>query len=164
MRDLRIGLGFDAHALVDGRQLILGGVTFEGERGLAGHSDADVVTHALMDAIVSAMRAGDIGALFPDDDPAYAGADSIGLLARVGERMREAGYTLIDADIVVVLERPRIAPRRDEMRARMASALDVPIEAIGLKATTTERLGFTGREEGIAAYAVALLEKRDDRG
>lgn len=155
----RIGIGFDAHAFQEGRPLVLGGVTLPGHAGLAGHSDADVLVHALMDAIVGALREGDIGKLFPDDDPAYAGASSIGLLERVGALMREKGYALADADCVLVLEAPKVAPYRDEMRARIASALGVGAERVGVKATTTEGLGFVGRGEGAAAYAVVLLER-----
>ncbi|MCX8006623.1 MAG: 2-C-methyl-D-erythritol 2,4-cyclodiphosphate synthase [Coriobacteriia bacterium] len=155
---LRVGIGFDAHAFEDGRPLVIGGVTLPGTRGLAGHSDADVLVHALMDAIVGALREGDIGRLFPDDDPAYAGASSIGLLSRVGDLMRARGFELIDADCVLALEAPKIAPYRDQMRERIAGALGVAVERIGVKATTTEGLGFVGRGEGAAAYAVVLLE------
>ncbi len=155
---MRIGLGYDVHAFVAGRPLVLGGVEVPHERGLEGHSDADVVTHALMDAVLGAMRADDIGAHFPDTDPQYAGVPSVALLEHVGELMRGGGWHLVDADIVVALERPRLSPFRPEMRERLAVALGVPVESIGLKATTTEGLGFTGRQEGVAAYAVALLE------
>lgn len=159
MSEIRIGLGYDVHALCDGRPLVLGGVQIEHERGLAGHSDADVLIHALMDAILGAMRAGDIGLHFPDTEPEWAGAASIGLLARVGDMMRADGWSLVDADTVLVLEAPRISPHRDEMRSRMAAALGVDPERIGLKATTTEGLGSIGRGEGVAAHAVALLER-----
>ncbi|WP_407674464.1 2-C-methyl-D-erythritol 2,4-cyclodiphosphate synthase [Parvivirga hydrogeniphila] len=155
----RIGLGFDAHAFVEGRPLVLGGVELPSDRGLAGHSDADVLVHALMDAIVGALREGDIGRLFPDDDPAYEGASSIRLLEQVAALMRSRGFELVDADCVVALERPKVAPHRDEMRRRIAEALGVEVERIGVKATTTEGLGFVGREEGAAAYAVVLLER-----
>lgn len=155
---LRIGHGFDVHAFAEGRRLVLGGVCVPSERGLAGHSDADVLAHALMDAVLGAMRAGDIGRLFPDTDPAYEGADSLVLMARVAELVRERGYRILDADCTVAAQAPRLAPHRDEMRARMAAALGVPVDAVGVKATTTERLGFVGREEGIAAWAVALLD------
>jgi len=158
---MRIGSGYDVHAFVTGRPLILGGVHIPFEQGLAGHSDADVLTHALMDALLSAMRLGDIGALFPDTDPIYAGADSIALLEYVATLMSDAGWRLVDADTVLVLERPRIAPHREEMRERLAGALGVPVECIGVKATTTEGLGFAGREEGVAAFAVVLLELVD---
>lgn len=156
---MRIGLGYDVHAFGEERRLVLGGVTIPFERGLVGHSDADVLTHALMDAIVGALREGDIGRLFPDTDPAYAGADSIELLRRVGALTREKGYRLVDADCVLVLEMPKIAPHRDQMRANLAAALGAPVESVGVKATTTEKLGFEGRGEGVSAMAVVLLEK-----
>lgn len=159
MSDLRIGLGYDVHAFAEDRLLVLGGVELPHERGLAGHSDADVLVHALMDAILGAMRAGDIGAHFPDTDPAWAGASSLKLLERVGALMRADGWGFVDADTVLVLEAPRISPHRDEMRARMAAALQVDVARIGLKATTTEGLGLTGRGEGVAAQAVVLLER-----
>jgi 2-C-methyl-D-erythritol 2,4-cyclodiphosphate synthase len=155
----RIGLGYDVHAFAEGRLLVIGGVPIPWERGLAGHSDADVLVHAIMDAIVSALREGDIGRLFPDDDPAFAGISSLELLRRVAALMRERGYEIADADAIVGLERPKRAPHRDEMRARVADALGVAIDAVGIKATTTERLGFTGREEGVAAWAVVLLDR-----
>ena len=155
---LRIGHGFDVHAFAEGRRLVLGGVDVPCERGLAGHSDADVLAHALMDAVLGAMRAGDIGGLFPDTDPAYEGADSLVLLRRVAELARERGYRILDVDCTVAAQAPKLAPHRDQMRANMAAALGVPVDAVGVKATTTERLGFVGREEGIAAWAVALLD------
>ncbi|MBE0417845.1 MAG: 2-C-methyl-D-erythritol 2,4-cyclodiphosphate synthase [Coriobacteriia bacterium] len=158
---MRIGSGYDVHAFVTGRPLVIGGVRIPFDRGLAGHSDADVLTHALMDALLSAMRAGDIGTLFPDDDPVYADADSIALLEYVATVMADAGWRLVDADTVIVLERPRIAPYREEMRERLAAALGVPVDCVGVKATTTEGLGFAGREEGVAAYAVVLLDRAD---
>jgi 2-C-methyl-D-erythritol 2,4-cyclodiphosphate synthase len=157
--DVRIGLGYDVHAFADGRPLVLGGVAIPHVHGLLGHSDADVLVHALMDAILGAMRDGDIGEHFPDTDPAYAGSCSIDLLARVGSRMRDAGWRLVDADTVVILEAPRVAPFRDAMREAMARALGVDIDLIGVKATTTEGLGATGRREGVAAQAVVLLER-----
>jgi 2-C-methyl-D-erythritol 2,4-cyclodiphosphate synthase len=156
---MRIGSGYDVHAFVESRPLILGGVTVPFDRGLAGHSDADVLTHALMDALLSAMRLGDIGAHFPDSERAFAGADSIRLLEHVARLMSEEGWLLVDADTVLVLERPRVAPYRDEMRSRLATALGVPVDRVGVKATTTEGLGFAGREEGVAAFAVVLLER-----
>ncbi|MCR8908265.1 MULTISPECIES: 2-C-methyl-D-erythritol 2,4-cyclodiphosphate synthase [Atopobiaceae] len=155
---LRIGHGFDVHAFAEGRRLVLGGVDVPCERGLAGHSDADVLAHALMDAVLGAMRAGDIGGLFPDTDPAYEGADSLVLMRRVAELARERGYRILDVDCTVAAQAPKLAPHRDQMRANMAAALGVPVDAVGVKATTTERLGFVGREEGIAAWAVALLD------
>ena len=156
---MRVGLGHDVHAFAEGRRLVLGGVEIAHERGLAGHSDADVLTHALMDAIIGGLRAGDIGRLFPDTDAAFKDADSLGLLRRVAQLMRESGYRLVDADCVVVCERPKLAPHREAMRARLAGALDVDVDCVGVKATTTERLGFAGREEGIAAWAVVLLDR-----
>ncbi|MDO8879348.1 MAG: 2-C-methyl-D-erythritol 2,4-cyclodiphosphate synthase [Coriobacteriia bacterium] len=159
MSTLRIGLGYDVHAFVANRPLVLGGVTVPHEAGLQGHSDADVLVHALMDAILGALREGDIGRLFPDTDPAFAGTSSIGLLRRVAELMTVRGYRLADADTVIVAERPRLAPYREEMREAMAEALGVSVDSIGVKATTTEGLGFAGRGEGIAAHAVVLLER-----
>jgi 2-C-methyl-D-erythritol 2,4-cyclodiphosphate synthase len=159
--DLRVGLGYDVHAFAEGRKLVLGGVEVPLPAGLDGHSDADVLVHALMDAILGAMRAGDIGSHFPDTDPAYEGVSSLELLRSVGQLMREAGWRLVDADCVLVLERPRISPHRDSMRAAMSSALGVDLEHVGLKATTTEGLGTTGRGEGVAAQAVVLLERED---
>lgn len=155
---LRIGLGYDVHRFETGRRLVLGGVEIEHERGLAGHSDADVLAHALIDAILGAMRAGDIGQHFPDSSPAYKDIDSLELVRRVRDLMREGGWTLVDADCVVVAEAPKLAPYRQRMCERLAAALEVPVESIGVKATTTEGLGFAGREEGIGAYAVVLLE------
>lgn len=159
MTELRVGLGYDVHAFAEGRRLVLGGIEIPHATGLAGHSDADVLVHALMDAVLGAMRAGDIGAHFPDTDPAYEGISSLDLLSRVGGLMREAGWRLVDADTVLVLESPRISPFRDAMRAAMALALKVDPDKVGLKATTTEGLGATGRGEGVAAQAVVLLER-----
>lgn len=159
---LRIGLGYDMHAFVEGRPLILGGVEVPSEAGLAGHSDADVLAHALMDAILGAMREGDIGKLFPDDDPAFKDVSSLSLLGEVAVRMRESGWEMLDADTVLIMQQPKIAPFRDEMRAALSGVLGVPIERVGLKATTTEGLGAVGRLEGAAAQAVVLLE-RDSR-
>lgn len=159
MGDLRIGIGYDAHAFAEHRRLVLGGVSIPNDRGLLGHSDADVLVHALMDAILGALREGDIGRLFPDTDPAYAGISSIELLERVAALVRERGYRLVDADTVLVIERPRISPHRDEMRARIAGALGVDVACVGVKATTTEELGFEGRAEGVGAQAVVLLER-----
>ena len=155
---LRIGHGFDVHAFADGRRLVLGGVDVPSERGLDGHSDADVLAHALMDAVLGAMRAGDIGKLFPDTDPAYERADSLVLMSHVARLARERGFSILDVDCTVAAQAPKLAPYREQMRERMAAALGVDVEHVGVKATTTERLGFVGREEGIAAWAVALLE------
>ena len=159
MSYLCLGIGYDVHAFAEGRALVLGGVEVPYGVGLAGHSDADVLVHALMDAILGAMREGDIGRLFPDTDPAFAGISSLELLSRVSSLVTERGFRLIDADTVLVLERPRISPYRDEMRARIAGALGVELERVGVKATTTEGLGFEGRGEGIGAQAVVLLER-----
>lgn len=159
MGALRIGLGYDVHAFVEGRRLVLGGVEIPHPVGLEGHSDADVLTHALMDALLGAMRAGDIGKHFPDTDTAYEGVSSLELLRSVARLMREAGWHLVDADCVLVLEEPRISPHRDAMRTAMAQALGVDSEMVGVKATTTEGLGTTGRGEGVAAQAVVLLER-----
>lgn len=155
---LRIGHGHDVHRLVEGRELILGGVHIEHPTGLLGHSDADVLAHALADAILGALRAGDIGKLFPDTDPAYKDADSLVLLAHVARVMREQGFELVDCDCTVDCQAPKLSPHRDAMRANLARALGVDVSQVGVKATTTERLGYVGREEGIEAWAVALLE------
>ncbi len=159
MSGLRVGLGYDMHAFAESRRLVLGGVEIPGDVGLLGHSDADVLVHALMDAILGAMRAGDIGEHFPDTDPAYADISSLDLLEAVGGMMASSGWKLIDADMVLVLERPKVAPFRNEMRQNIATRLNVPIDSIGLKATTTEGLGATGRGEGAAAQAVVLIER-----
>lgn len=155
---MRVGIGFDAHRLVEGRRFVLGGVEIPSDVGPMGHSDADVLAHALMDAILSAMRAGDIGRHFPDSDAAYEGASSIELLERVAQMMREADLCLVDADCVVVLESPKVSPFREAMRGELARALGVTPECVGVKATTTEGMGFTGTGEGVAAYAVVLLD------
>jgi 2-C-methyl-D-erythritol 2,4-cyclodiphosphate synthase len=159
MGEMRIGLGHDVHAFAAGRRLVLGGIDVPHARGLAGHSDADVLAHALMDALLGAMREGDIGAHFPDTDPAYEGISSMELLSRVAALMADRGWRLVDADCVLVLEEPRISPHREAMRVRMSEALAVGVEKVGLKATTTEGLGLTGRGEGVAATAVVLLER-----
>lgn len=159
MSDLRIGLGIDAHAFADGVPLVLGGVVIEHPRGLAGHSDGDVIAHALTDALLGAAGLADIGALFPSDDEAYRGADSLGLLTEAYRQVRDAGFALVNADCVLVGQAPRIAAHRVEMRRRLAGALGVGFELVNVRATTTDRLGFTGREEGLAAEAVALLER-----
>jgi 2-C-methyl-D-erythritol 2,4-cyclodiphosphate synthase len=157
MSELRVGIGVDVHAFADGVPLVLGGVPFPGERGLAGHSDGDVIAHALTDAMLGAAGLGDIGSLFPSDDPRWKGADSLDLLARAYAVVRDAGYELVNADCVLVGQRPRIAEHRKQMRARLAAAVGAPPERLAVRATTTDRLGFTGREEGLAAQAVALL-------
>jgi 2-C-methyl-D-erythritol 2,4-cyclodiphosphate synthase len=158
--ELRIGLGVDAHAFGAGVPLVLGGVTIEHPRGLVGHSDGDVVAHALTDALLGAAGLGDIGALFPSDDERYAGADSVGLLADAYDLVRANGLELVNADCVVIGQEPLIARYREEMRRRLAGALDVGSERVNVRATTTDRLGFTGRREGLAATAVALLGPR----
>lgn len=157
MSDLRVGIGVDAHALEDGVPLVLGGVRLDHPRGLAGHSDGDVIAHALTDAILGAADLGDIGSLFPSGDPALAGIDSLILLARAYIRAGEAGWRLVNADCVLIGQEPRIALHRDEMRKRLAEALGVDAGQVTVRATTTDRLGFTGRGEGLAAHAVALL-------
>lgn len=157
---LKIGHGFDVHRLVSGRKCIIGGVDIPYERGLDGHSDADVLAHALADALLGAARMGDIGELFPDTDPAYEGADSMVLLAEVARRLRDAGYAIIDCDCTVAAQAPKLMPHRRAMRENLSRALSVDVDTVGVKATTTERLGFVGRGEGISAWAVALIEKQ----
>lgn len=156
---MRIGHGYDVHRLTEGRKLILGGVEIPWEKGLLGHSDADVLTHALIDALLGAAALGDIGQLFPDKDPQYEGADSIGLLRQVTARIREKGYMVGNVDVTVIAQRPKLAPHIREMRRRLSEALNVEIDRVCVKATTEEGLGFTGDGLGIAAHAVALLEE-----
>lgn len=156
---LRVGLGYDVHALVEGRPLILGGVTIPHTLGLDGHSDADVLAHAIADALLGAIRGGDIGKLFPDTDPAYKGADSLKLLAEVARVVRAGGYEIIDIDCVIAAQAPKLSPFREEMCKRLADACSIPVDRLGIKATTTEHLGFEGREEGISAQAVALVAR-----
>ena len=158
MTKLRIGHGYDVHRLVEGRALILGGVTVPFDRGLLGHSDADVLTHAVMDALLGAAALGDIGKLFPDSDAAYAGADSIALLERVTALLREHGWQVGNVDATVVAQAPKLAPYIPEMRRRLAEAMGLDVDCVSVKATTEERLGFTGSGEGMAAHAVALIE------
>ncbi|HXH89833.1 MAG TPA: 2-C-methyl-D-erythritol 2,4-cyclodiphosphate synthase [Gaiellaceae bacterium] len=157
--DLRIGLGVDAHALEEGIPLVLGGVTIDHPRGLAGHSDGDVLAHALTDALLGAAGLADIGALFPSGDERWRGADSVELLRDAYAQVRAAGYALVNADCVLIGQEPKIAAHREAMRARLASALDVEPDRVNVRATTTDGLGFTGRGEGLAAEAVALLER-----
>lgn len=159
MTDYRVGTGFDAHALQEGVPLVLGGVRIDHPRGLVGHSDGDVLAHALTDAVLGAAGLADIGALFPPGDSQWEGASSLDLLARAYADVRAAGWDLVNADVVLIGEEPRIAPHRDEMRARLAGALGVEAERVAVRATTTDRLGFTGRGEGLAAQAVALLSR-----
>lgn len=155
---MRIGYGYDVHRLVEGRRLILGGVDIPWEKGLLGHSDADVLTHALMDALLGAAALGDIGQHFPDKDPAYEGADSVELLRRVCALLREHGYRVGNVDCTVVAQRPKLMPHIPAMRERLAEAMEVPVDRVSVKATTEEGLGFSGEGLGIAAHAVALLE------
>lgn len=159
MTKLRVGHGYDVHRLVEGRALILGGVTVPFDRGLLGHSDADVLTHAVMDALLGAAALGDIGKLFPDSDATYAGADSIALLERVTALLREHGWQVGNVDATVVAQAPRLAPYIPEMRRRLAEAMGLDVDCVSVKATTEERLGFTGSGEGMAAHAVALIER-----
>lgn len=155
----RVGIGLDAHAFSDEASLVLGGVEFPGEPGLAGHSDGDVVAHALIDAVLGAAGLGDIGELFPSGDPQWRDASSMRLLQRAYEVVRGAGWDLVNADCILVGEEPRIAPVRDAMRARLAGAIGVELDRVTVRATTTDQLGFTGRGEGLAAQAVALLRR-----
>ena len=159
MSELRVGIGLDAHAFGDDAPLVLGGVDFPGERGLVGHSDGDVVAHALIDALLGAAGLGDIGDLFPSSNPQWRDASSIRLLQRAYEVVKKTGFELVNADCVLVGEEPRIAPVRDAMRARLAGAMGVDPRAVAVRATTTDALGFTGRREGLAAQAVALVRR-----
>lgn len=159
MTEYRVGVGIDAHALADGRRLVLGGVQIDHPRGLVGHSDGDVVAHALVDAVLGAAGLGDIGSLFPSGDPAWEGASSLDLLRRAYEDVHAAGYELVNADCVLVGEEPWIASYREEMRARLAQALGVSADRVAVRATTTDGLGFTGRGDGLAAQAVALVRR-----
>ena len=159
MCNFRIGHGYDVHRLVKERRLILGGVEIEHELGLLGHSDADVLLHAVMDALIGAMGLGDIGKHFPDTDDKYKGISSMSLLSCVYSLLSQNGYSVVNLDATLVLQKPKVAPYIEKMRSNIAFVLHVSIEAINIKATTEERLGFTGREEGISAHAVALIEK-----
>jgi 2-C-methyl-D-erythritol 2,4-cyclodiphosphate synthase len=156
---VRTGLGVDSHAFAAGRPLILGGVAVPHDAGLAGHSDADVLTHAVIDALLGAAALGDIGQHFPDTDPRWAGADSIELLRAVVGLLAGAGWAIVNVDATVVLERPKLAPHRDAIRMRLAAALGLGGDAVGVKATTGEGLGFVGRGEGAAALAIATIER-----
>ena len=160
IRNLRTGLGMDVHAFAEGRKLILGGVDIPHSRGLLGHSDADVLAHEIADALLGAVRGGDIGKLFPDTDPAYKDADSLKLLAAVAGFVRERGFEIVDVDSVIAAQAPKLSPYRDQMRANLARAMGVAVENVGVKATTTEHLGFEGREEGITAYATCLVVRQ----
>ena len=159
MTELRVGIGVDAHAFADGAPLVLGGVAIEHPRGLVGHSDGDVVSHALIDALLGAADLGDIGALFPSDDETYRGASSLDLLSRSYREVRDAGWKLVNADCVLVGEEPCIASLREEMGEKLAGALGVETGRVSVRATTTDGLGYTGRREGLAAHAVALIER-----
>lgn len=156
---MRIGHGYDVHKLVEGRKLILGGVEIAYEKGLLGHSDADVLTHALMDALLGAAALGDIGKLFPDNDPDYEGADSVELLKKVMALLQKHGYRLGNVDCTVIAQRPKLAPHIPLMRERLAAAMSTTADRVSIKATTEEGLGFSGQGLGIAAHAVALLEE-----
>ena len=156
---MRIGHGYDVHKLAEDRKLILGGVEIPWEKGLLGHSDADVLTHALMDALLGAAALGDIGKLFPDNDPAYEGADSVALLRMVAALLREHGYRIGNVDCTVIAQRPKLAPHIQRMREILAEAMSVSVDRVSVKATTEEGLGFSGEGLGIAAHAVALLEE-----
>ena len=156
---MRIGQGFDVHRLVEGRLLVLGGVTIPYKYGLLGHSDADVLIHAIMDALLGAIGAGDIGQHFPDNDPRYLGAESTELLKRVNAMVKEAGFKVVNLDATIIAERPKLAEYLDQMRRNIALIIGIEVELVNIKATTTEGLGYTGRGEGIGAMAVVLVEK-----
>lgn len=158
MTNLRIGHGYDVHRLVEGRKLVLGGVDIPWEKGLLGHSDADVLVHAVMDALTGAARLGDIGKLFPDTDPAYAGISSLKLLAEVGRLLGENGFSVVNVDATLLAQAPKVGPYKRRMAENMAAALGIAPEQVNVKATTEEGLGFTGDGSGMAAHAVALLE------
>lgn len=156
---MRIGMGYDVHKLTEGRPLILGGVTVPWEKGLLGHSDADVLVHAIMDALLGAAAQGDIGLHFPDTDPRYKGISSIILLEKVGELLREKGYEPGNIDATIIAQKPKLRPYIDEMRKHVAAALDMSVEDVSVKATTEEGLGFTGTQEGISSHAVCLIRQ-----
>ena len=155
---MRIGHGYDVHKLVEDRRLILGGVDIPYEKGLLGHSDADVLTHAVMDALLGAAALGDIGKLFPDTDESYSGADSIALCEKVAELLKKKGYRVVNIDSTVIAQAPKLAPHIEKMRENLARALNTDADCVSVKATTEERLGFTGQGLGIAAHAVCLIE------
>ncbi len=161
MDDIRVGTGYDVHAFADGRPCVLGGVTIPHERGLQGHSDADVLSHAIGDALLGAAALGDIGKHFPDDDEQFRDISSLLLLQRIVDVLRESGYTVSNVDATVVAERPKLSSFVPLMRSRIGAALGLPDDRVSVKATTSERLGFTGREEGIAAHAVVLIRSAD---
>ena len=155
---MRIGHGYDVHKLVEGRKLILGGVEIPHEKGLLGHSDADVLTHAVMDALLGAAALGDIGKLFPDNDDKYLGADSIGLLKKVLAIIKDKGYKVVNIDSTIIAQRPKLSPYIDKMRETLAASMEIGLDCVSVKATTEEGLGFSGAELGIAAHAVALID------
>ena len=159
---MRVGMGYDVHKLVEGRKLILGGVEIPYEKGLLGHSDADVMLHAVMDALLGAAALGDIGLHFPDTDPKYKGASSIKLLEHVGGLLEENGYVIENIDATIIAQKPKMAPHIPQMRANMAKAMGINESQLNIKATTEEKLGFTGREEGIASQAICLLNERKE--
>ena len=159
---MRVGMGYDVHKLVENRKLILGGVEIPYEYGLLGHSDADVLVHAIMDALLGAAALRDIGRHFPDNDPAYEGADSIELLKKVGEMLEERMYLIENIDATIIAQKPKMAPHIPQMRANMAKAMGINESQLNIKATTEEKLGFTGREEGIASQAICLLNERKE--
>lgn len=156
---MRIGHGYDVHKLVEDRELIVGGVHIPYEKGLLGHSDADVLLHAVSDALLGAAAMGDIGGMFPDNDPEYLGADSLVLLRQVFQRLRDSGYSVINIDCTVIAQKPKMKPYIPEMRMNIAAALSTDVENISVKATTEEKMGFTGRGEGISAHCVCLIDK-----
>ena len=155
---MRIGHGYDVHRLVEGRKLIMGGVDIPHTKGLLGHSDADVLLHAIMDALLGAAALGDIGKHFPDNDPAYAGANSLQLTLQVGKILRNRGYRIVNIDATVIAQAPKLAPHIEQMRRNIAEALCIDVDAVSVKATTEERLGFTGDGSGISAHAVCLID------
>lgn len=155
---MRIGHGYDVHRLVEGRKLILGGVQIEYDKGLDGHSDADVLTHAIMDALLGAAALGDIGKLFPDNDDSFLGIDSMVLLSVVCKLLNEKGFKIANVDSTVIAQKPKLAPHIDNMRKKLAEVMNIPLDCVSVKATTEEKLGFTGEGLGIAAHAVALIE------
>ena len=159
MTNLRIGHGYDVHRLKTGRALILGGVTIPYDLGLDGHSDADVLTHAIMDALLGAAAAGDIGKLFPDNDEAFRGISSLELLRRVKLNLAEKNYKIVNVDATIIAQAPKLSPYRETMRENLAKVMEVDVEQVSVKATTEEHLGFTGKGEGIAAHAVCLIER-----
>ena len=156
---MRIGIGYDVHKFGDNRQLILGGISIQYEKGLVGHSDADVLTHAIMDSILGALSLGDIGKLFPDTDMEYKDIDSTVLLSRVDEKMKSMGYEIGNIDTVLILQQPKVAPYIEEMRVKLSEVLNIEMDKISIKATTTEWLGFEGRGEGVSAQSVCILNK-----